>query len=319
MGILIASANINSLATKVTYIATLLALNKWDILGLQETKIDSNDSKTISTLPIPGYTLFRRDRSTKSGQGGGVGLYIRTSLSPVPFFAPYKSRSLEITSAKISAKGKSAIIASIYRPPRPKKEDKDAFLDQLSNWLSSLGTDVNKLFLVGDFNICALKPEFDELSSLLSGFGLSQRITQITHGDRLIDHVWMPEAVIGETELFAPIEKNKKTGGHAVTCVSTSFPTPAPPSSRSNFIFRLADWAKATFLIFFFENGSSRELSAEIREQRGVMEAVLYFQSEISKILSNTVPFKVSRPRLNIAPWMTNDLKHFLSRKRGTF
>jgi hypothetical protein len=40
--------------------------------------------------------------------------------------------------------------------------------------MSSLGDDVNKLFLTGDLNICALQNEYKPIKDVCENFGLKQ-------------------------------------------------------------------------------------------------------------------------------------------------
>ncbi len=79
----VASININGLLSKKNEIHVLANAFNYDVLCLQETKVDGYISD--AELLIPGYSLFRRDR--KRG-GGGVAIYALSDLHPVPLHLP---------------------------------------------------------------------------------------------------------------------------------------------------------------------------------------------------------------------------------------
>ena len=73
---IIALLNVNSLASKFIEIKEWLVDGVFDILCIQETKIDSTFPN--SQFHVNGYNIFRRDR--KKG-GGGVMIFVRDSIT----------------------------------------------------------------------------------------------------------------------------------------------------------------------------------------------------------------------------------------------
>ena len=71
----IAHLNINGLRSKLDFIKILLSQEKFDILCLNETKIDSTVSD--SDLSVPGYLSYRQDRTL---HGGGTMIYCSENL-----------------------------------------------------------------------------------------------------------------------------------------------------------------------------------------------------------------------------------------------
>ena len=71
-----ACLNIDSLVKHVDELRVFLAEFSFDILAINETKLD--ESLKSSEIHIPGYEFIRRDRNR---HGGGVGLYIKSSNS----------------------------------------------------------------------------------------------------------------------------------------------------------------------------------------------------------------------------------------------
>ena len=60
-GLNIAHLNMNGIRSKLDFLKILLFQEKFDILCLNETKIDKSISD--SEISIPGYVLYRQDRS----------------------------------------------------------------------------------------------------------------------------------------------------------------------------------------------------------------------------------------------------------------
>ena len=71
-----AHLNINSLTKHIDELRILLFDYSVDIISINETKLD--DTIKSCEVHIPGYDLIRRHRNR---QGGGVGVYIKTSIN----------------------------------------------------------------------------------------------------------------------------------------------------------------------------------------------------------------------------------------------
>ena len=71
-----AHLNINSLTKHIDELTILLFDYSIDIMSINETKLD--DTIKSCEVYIPGYKFMRRDRNR---QGGGVGFYIKTSIT----------------------------------------------------------------------------------------------------------------------------------------------------------------------------------------------------------------------------------------------
>ena len=74
-GVVIAHLNVNSLLSKLDDNELLIHSGRIKVLCVSETKLDSTISD--NTVTVLGYKFFRKDRSR---HGGGVGIYISSSL-----------------------------------------------------------------------------------------------------------------------------------------------------------------------------------------------------------------------------------------------
>jgi len=71
-------------------------------------------------VSVPGYTLYRRDRSTRnaSGQltkGEGVAVYVRSSLQSAVWKYSYDDTTFELLWVRCGG----MFIGSLYNPPKP--------------------------------------------------------------------------------------------------------------------------------------------------------------------------------------------------------
>ena len=142
-GMVIASLNINDLRSHLDEVQLLTKSLGSHILALNETKLDSNYSKELTSLP--GYQQERLDRTSS---GGGVSIYIRDSIN-------YKLRSdfpiddLEVICIEFEPpKSKSFLILPWYRP----SSDLVASFDELEKVSSYLDKEGKETILLGDMN-----------------------------------------------------------------------------------------------------------------------------------------------------------------------
>ncbi len=73
--------NARSVRNKFDELKELTLVNSWDIIGITEIWIRSNDRDFIGEYRLKGYSLFNKDRLNKNG--GGVLLYIKEALNPI--------------------------------------------------------------------------------------------------------------------------------------------------------------------------------------------------------------------------------------------
>ena len=118
-----------------------------DVIGVSEIW-HSNDNPISSNVDIPGYTLFK---SSSTSQNGGVGLYIKNSLTSNPRVdLDSCSDDFETIWVEIENKQeKDFVVCCVYRHP---SSNVDNLTSHFQNLLSKISS--NKLvFIMGDFNI----------------------------------------------------------------------------------------------------------------------------------------------------------------------
>lgn len=153
---------------------------------LQETKLHQGIKST--ELAIPGYALFRRDRTAN---GGGVAVYAKEDLKPKAHVT-ISTDFLELVSVKLRLVKNPVTIASVYRPPSQNREKLEDFHEHLADYLSTLDLAASPLLLAGDMNLCWASAESTRLKALADDLELVQAVREATHQKRTIDLLLKP-------------------------------------------------------------------------------------------------------------------------------
>ena len=149
------SLNVCGLISKLNCPAFISLINRYEIIGLQETKTDDIDTCTID---IPGYTVFLNNRSCSSrNRSGGIALVVKNDI--VPYVKIHEKINdlillFSVSSALNSASNvkEDLICGIVYIPPCGSKYAvEDPFLEK-QEVLLKYGSDANNFLLFGDFN-----------------------------------------------------------------------------------------------------------------------------------------------------------------------
>ena len=131
-----------------------------------------------SELTINNYQILRLDRDR---HGGGVIMYIHSSLTPKVLSAGANNLELLIISVSPQNSSSKLCVSLFYRPP----SSNSGVFDNLCTALQSLNPSVyNSFVLLGDFNVNYFythSPLYARLSDCLSPFSLSQLVSSATH------------------------------------------------------------------------------------------------------------------------------------------
>ena len=138
----IALLNVNSLPSKFIEIKEWLVDGVFDILCIQETKIDSTFPN--SQFHVNGYSILRRDR--KKG-GGGVMIFVRDSITAMPIKIVCKFVEAILLDLTIG-QTRFALIAA-YKPP---SVNNVPFTSDMYSVLDKATSQRNNIICLGDLN-----------------------------------------------------------------------------------------------------------------------------------------------------------------------
>lgn len=148
--------NINSVFLKLKELDEILSRRFFDVVLLNETKLDTNLPQSFYINPF--YNCIRRDRNR---HGGGIMLFVRKEYV-ISKSTP--SADFETIYLKLFANGIPINIFCCYKPP---SELKQPFLEHLENSLFMLNPDEN-LFVIGDLNMDLLSGLGDDLVNFMN-------------------------------------------------------------------------------------------------------------------------------------------------------
>ena len=145
--------NLNSLAAhnylKVSLLRAYVAIEKFDVVCLSETYLDSSNLSDDDNFYLPGYNLVRADHPSNAKKGG-VCIYFKNSL-------PLKVLDIQLLQEcinfEIKIADKTCNFISLYRSPSQSKDEFESFADNLELNLDSIVHRNPYLIVVlGDFN-----------------------------------------------------------------------------------------------------------------------------------------------------------------------
>ena len=144
----ISCLNINSLQNKFDEVRLWLATNTFDILTIQETKIDSTFPS--SQFHVEGFNFYRRDRVKG---GGGIVVYIRDNIAASRKKLRGKCVESMLFDMKIGQRQFAYITA--YKPP---SVDNNTFKRELCDLLEEANRLSDNVIFTGDLNSDILHP-----------------------------------------------------------------------------------------------------------------------------------------------------------------
>lgn len=138
--------NIRGLLTNKHNICQILnGLNNLHIFSLSETHLSADNEVEAQ---IEGYTFIGKSRS--SGKGGGVVVYISTSV-PFRRWTDLEDEVIECIWIEILLpKTKSFLIGIVYRPPDSSKHLYTDFNCKFESMISTMSSEDNECILTGD-------------------------------------------------------------------------------------------------------------------------------------------------------------------------
>lgn len=142
--------NTCGLRSKLNYPEFVELIHSYDIIGVQETKLDDLDS-----LQLPGYEIICQNRKKLSRyRSGGTALIVKSSI--FPFIKTHESKSKLIQwfsiSNRLTRLNTDILCGIVYIPPYGSKySHEDPYLEIHTEY-SSFCSDIENVILFGDFN-----------------------------------------------------------------------------------------------------------------------------------------------------------------------
>lgn len=169
-----------------------------------------------SSLCIPNYTLFRRDRVKR--KGGGVCIYVHNDIKCEQLASYSDDPNIEILWVKCYFSAQVYYVACCYHPPQPKYQPQvfiNSITKAIDQFTSSSTDSANEYIIIcGDFNTL-------DCTVLENYYGLVQIVNQPTHGDNILDKVFTNRSDQFKANVYKSLVKTKHMGVF-VTASTTS-------------------------------------------------------------------------------------------------
>ena len=141
--------NVQSLPPKMDQIIVLTQAVNFDIIGLNETWLDTEETHLLAEVSIQGYKIFSVDKPTPAKSEGMSFQYIKNALNPIERKST-ATRTAEIIQVDINPKNEVHIkIVFIYRSTTITATDDDMFYESLEEILLTQ----HECIIMGDFNL----------------------------------------------------------------------------------------------------------------------------------------------------------------------
>ncbi len=123
----------------------LVATEKFDIISITESWLNTNDRDFLAEYNLPGYSIFSCDRENRAG--GSVILYINNNLHPSAIQTE-KINNVDLNFVKLRSHNNKVIVYLSYRPPSQSPETDNKLFDLVIETCDNFET-----ILMGDFNL----------------------------------------------------------------------------------------------------------------------------------------------------------------------
>ena len=194
--IILASINIQSLQSKHSKLQELLSelsCTPLHILAIQETWAIPH----TNLISIPGFNFIHSER--KIGRGGGVGFYVKDSLTfkIIPNLSLFIPKIFECLTIEINLNNVKSSFSSIYRSPSDNPDSLNQFSSNLDSLLFEISSKYKHSYICLDSNINSLvyptnQHHLNYFSTITSN-GFIQCINKATrivgNSSSLIDHI----------------------------------------------------------------------------------------------------------------------------------
>lgn len=306
--------NFQSLWNKREELSNLAQDSRSDIIIGTETWL-SQDTKN-SELLLNDYDIFRRDRPNR---GGGVLIAVKKNLCCEHISSSKNSESIF---CKLKLKGsKPLIIGSVYRPPCYSFEESENIIEEIYSIVNKNKRAV--FWFGGDFNLPDIDWENQDITGsdypksinnlfleMAQDLGFSQIVDIPTRGTSILDLLFTNiPSFVKKCYLLAGL------GDHEVVRIISSIqPFRKKPAKR---IIQL--WNKVDEVNLQKDTHQFKLKFLELFTiQDNVVEMWNYMKTEITSIINNHVPTKMTSSRFH-QPWINSTTKRLIRKKNRWF
>lgn len=277
-----------------------------DIAIVTETKFTA-DKVSAEDVLIPGFQEpFRLDRSC---HGGGIGVWIRSSLAAQQLVRPESGEHELMWLSLRTGEHDRLVIGATYRPGSCSDTD-TTLLDHIDECLDEARCAGSRIILAGDFNVHSeswlgstkTTKAGDTMEEIAAAHGLSQHVSGPTRGDNTLDLILSDYPGSIRTHQLPPLGRSD----HNV--ILADFPgsacTHSKPTERTVWRYKTADWDR---LRAYFRKFEWSSLPGHGRDPNTYCE---HMTSAILQGMATFIPSKKLVSRTGDPIWWTPECSH---------
>lgn len=296
----VVNLNIRSLVPSFTEFSNVV-YDKYDIICITETWLNTSIDSNIVLLP--GYTFFRKDRKNK--RGGGVGCYVRKSLScEIIEYDTNKNVSFEFLLLKLKINTSKIALAVVYRPPDSNFNELTFFINEI---LSIMLIEYEYSIITGDFNVNMLVP--NTLLNLFETYGYVNNIKEPTRiaatSATLLDPIFTNGYICRESGTVMCHVSDHNAMPYCILNIKINVFKQKLITVRDLKHLNLVDFKRDLLNINF----------DDIYLIDNINDKVKFLTSNINFLFNIHAPLKTIRVSKPPAPWLTFNLKMILKER----
>lgn len=304
----IAHINVRSLNTGFDVLRNHMHNMDYDIMCLSETWLNSTLSSAL--YYITDYVLIRCDRPTR---GGGVAMYIKSSLKFDIINSPFVYADTEVLWVRLKIMNKVFIIGVVYKPPRANSLEFSHFLEDS---LSHFTVESDYVICTGDFNVDMLNLDNTisrAITNTLDALNLKQIINEPTRyagmSAKLLDVMITQDDIVessGVTNLFDNFD-------HCLIHCTLKLNKPAQISSQVTY----RDFKYFNYDSFLADYNSIDW--SQLIQIDSIDDKTSFLVNNIVNLFDLHAPFKTIKIYKKNMPWITDNIKLMMKLRNSAF
>ena len=297
--------NSRSIVNKLRCFQSFIYAHDYSFIALTETWL--HDHIYNNELLPTGYTIYRKDRSSK---GGGVMLAVKSALKSTQLPAP---DNLEVVTISVQAHC-SLTICAVYTPPNSKND----YIQGLYLYLSTLISSAN-VILLGDFNapdvnwdtFISTNTISDHLCDFIIDHNMFQQVNKPTHiHGNILDLVITSDPDLTTDLVIHPHTTYPLQSDHFIItfsiCADVHHYKCSRNVSRPTYDLNKADWHNIN-RFFTFKNGDAHFYSTDVETAWASLKDLLFH------VMATYIPKKRHHSQLR-PQWFTSEIQNHLNK-----
>lgn len=276
----------------IEHLASDLISYNIDVAVITETHF--KQKHTDNAVSIDNYVLYRSDRTGR--RGGGVALYVRSTLKSAVWMQPQPSEKFELMWVCVD----ETFIAALYHPPQPIYRT-ESLLNHIELCIENLHQHFQsaEVIVAGDLN---------QLSDqdIIERTGLIQIVRQPTRGVNLLDRIYVSKPVYSKVHVVSSVVKSDHKA-----IVAYTDEQPKLPKVASQKIFRRKSPSQHALFLQY----AAKEDFLSAQPCSDTQTQFDEFYSKAMSILNRFYPERAVTITTRDPEYVTPDLKLKLRRK----